>query len=121
MATLYEWAGGESAFERLINAFYNRVETGDLLAASFPGGVSEEHRQNVIAGWSEVFGGSADPELRSAFVAYVEWGPDWRFRVPSRTRPSLSTPRCRAGVGRSTTRSLRPQPGLARRFAAGDA
>jgi hemoglobin len=116
--TLYEWAGGHDAFERFINAFYDRVEKDDLLSPLFPGGVREEHRRHVIAWWSEVFGGPArysdelggydrmvnkhrdlgiteeqrfrfaslmslaaddaelpgDPEFRSAFVAYVEWG-----------------------------------------------
>jgi len=116
--TLYEWAGGGKAFERLINAFYDRVEADDLLTPFFPGGVSEEHRGHVVAWWSEVFGGPAryteelggydrmvehhrglsitseqrfrfaslmslaaddaglpdDPDFRSAFIAYVEWG-----------------------------------------------
>ena len=116
--TLFDWAGGHAAFERLINAFYDRVEGDELLAPFFPGGVSEEHRDHVIAWWSEVFGGPSrytdelggyehmlakhrglaitpkqrfrfaslmsaaaddaglpdDPEFRSAFVAYVEWG-----------------------------------------------
>ena len=57
--TLYEWAGGSAAFERLINAFYNRVESDDLLSPMFPGGVTAEHRTHVIAWWSEVFGGPA--------------------------------------------------------------
>jgi hemoglobin len=118
MSSLYEWAGGATAFERLIGAFYDRVEQDDLLAGLFPGGVSEEHRRNVVAWWSEVFGGPPsyteqlggyermlgkhrglaitpeqrfrfaslmslaaddaqlpdDPEFRSAFMAYVEWG-----------------------------------------------
>jgi hemoglobin len=116
--TLYEWAGGRDAFERLINAFYDRVEQDDLLAPLFGGKVSEEHRDHVLAWWCEVFGGPTrytdelggyehmlakhrglgitpeqrfrfaslmslaaddaelpdDPEFRSAFVAYVEWG-----------------------------------------------
>jgi hemoglobin len=116
--TLYEWAGGGEAFERLINAFYDRVERDELLSPLFPGGVGEEHRRNVVSWWCEVFGGPArytdelggyprmvgkhrnlgitpeqrfrfaslmslaaddaklpdDPEFRSAFVAYVEWG-----------------------------------------------
>ena len=115
--TLYEWAGGHEAFERLIDAFYDRVERDELLSPLFPGGVGEEHRRNVVAWWSEVFGGPArysdelggyermlgkhrglaitpeqrfrfaslmstaadaelpaDPEFRSAFVAYLEWG-----------------------------------------------
>jgi hemoglobin len=116
--TLYEWAGGGEAFERLINAFYDRVEGDPLLAPLFGGSVGAEHRDHVVAWWSEVFGGPArytaelggyehmlakhrglaitpeqrfrfallmsvaadaaglpdDPEFRSAFVAYVEWG-----------------------------------------------
>jgi hemoglobin len=116
--TLFEWAGGPDAFERLINAFYDRVEGDDLLSPLFPGGVSDEHRRNVTTWWCEVFGGPDDytenlggydrmvgkhkdlsitpeqrfrfaslmslaaddaklpndPEFRSAFVAYVEWG-----------------------------------------------
>lgn len=54
--TLYQWAGGAEAFERLINAFYDRVEADDLLSGFFPGGVSAEHRDHVIAWWCEVFG-----------------------------------------------------------------
>jgi hemoglobin len=116
--TLFEWAGGRAAFERLINAFYDRVERDELISPLFPGGVSREHRDHVILWWSEVFGGPtdytdqlggyhrmvmkhhdlaitpeqrlrfatlmsraaddaalpADPEFRSAFMAYVEWG-----------------------------------------------
>ena len=118
VATLYEWAGGEEAFARLIGAFYDRVEADELLSGFFPGGVGEEHRDHVVAWWSEVFGGPArysdelggyesmlakhrglaitpaqrfrfaslmslaaddarlpaDPEFRSALVAYLEWG-----------------------------------------------
>jgi hemoglobin len=116
--TLYEWAGREQAFDRLINAFYDRVEADDLLASLFGGHVTKAHREHVVAWWSEVFGGPArysdelggyehmlakhrdmaitpeqrfrfaslmslaaddaglpdDPDFRSAFVAYVEWG-----------------------------------------------
>jgi hemoglobin len=116
--TLYEWAGGQGAFERLIDAFYDRVEDDELISPLFPGGVSREHRDHVILWWSEVFGGPDeytrklggyhrmvtkhhdlaitpeqrlrfatlmslaaddarlpdDPEFRSAFMAYVEWG-----------------------------------------------
>ena len=57
--TLYEWAGGREAFERLINAFYDRVEGDELLAPLFGGRVTAEHRDHVIAWWSEVFGGPA--------------------------------------------------------------
>jgi hemoglobin len=55
--TLFEWAGGEEAIVRLIDAFYDRVEEDELLSPFFPGGVGEEHRRNVVAWWSEVFGG----------------------------------------------------------------
>ncbi|MFB9323117.1 group II truncated hemoglobin [Cryptosporangium minutisporangium] len=58
--TLFDWAGGSAAFERLINAFYDRVEHDELLSPLFPGGVTDEHRTHVTAWWSEVFGGPAD-------------------------------------------------------------
>jgi hemoglobin len=58
--TLYEWAGGRVSFDRMINAFYDRVEQDDLLSPFFPGGVHEEHRRNVATWWCEVFGGPAD-------------------------------------------------------------
>ena len=57
--TLIEWAGGPSAFRRLIDAFYDRVEQDPLLAPFFPGGVHEEHRAHVTDWWVEVFGGPA--------------------------------------------------------------
>ena len=57
--TLYEWAGGRDAFDRMINAFYDRVERDELLSPLFPGGVRGEHRRNVAIWWSEVFGGPA--------------------------------------------------------------
>jgi hemoglobin len=55
--TLYEWAGGEGAIRRMINAFYDRVERDELLSPFFPSGVGTEHRDHVVAWWSEVFGG----------------------------------------------------------------
>jgi hemoglobin len=57
--SLFEWAGGEPAFRRLIDAFYDRVEADELLSPFFPGGVGEEHRAHVTAWWVEVFGGPA--------------------------------------------------------------
>jgi hemoglobin len=116
--TLYEWAGGGPAFDRLINCFYDRVEQDELIAPLFPGGVTPDHRDHVVAWWREVFGGPpqytdelggyaamvakhldlgitveqrrrfvatmsvaaddaglpADPEFRSALLAYLEWG-----------------------------------------------
>src|SRR4051794_26801684 len=58
--TLYEWAGGREAVQRLLDAFYHRVEGDELISPLFPGGVSEEHRRNVTLWWSEVFGGPAE-------------------------------------------------------------
>jgi hemoglobin len=57
--TLYEWAGGRAAIERMISCFYDRVETDDLLSPLFPGGVSAAHREHVTTWWCEVFDGPA--------------------------------------------------------------
>jgi hemoglobin len=116
--TLFEWAGGEKAIRRLMDAFYDRIEQDDLISPLFPGGVSEPHRAHVALWWGEVLGGPsrytdelggyhrmvtkhrdmaitpeqrhrfvslmsfaaddaelpADPEFRSAIIAYAEWG-----------------------------------------------
>ena len=55
--TLFAWAGGAPALRRLIDCFYDRVEEDELLTGFFLGGVSEAHRDQVTAWWSEVFGG----------------------------------------------------------------
>jgi hemoglobin len=57
--TLYGWAGEQAAFDRMINAFYDRVEADDLLSPFFPGGVHGDHRRHVAIWWGEVFGGPA--------------------------------------------------------------
>jgi hemoglobin len=115
--TLYEWAGGQEAFERLTEAFYRRVREDDLLAPVFahmppdhphhvalwfaevfggPARYTEEHggyphmmskhrglalREEQRARWVQLIAGAADeaelpsdPEFRSAFLAYGEWG-----------------------------------------------
>lgn len=115
--TLYEWAGGTEAFQRLTRAFYERVLRDDLLEPVFRG-MASDHPSHVATWLAEVFGGPplyteehggyphmlakhrgraltepmrrrwvalicdaaddaelpSDPEFRSAFVAYVEWG-----------------------------------------------
>jgi hemoglobin len=115
--TVYEWAGGQAAFERLTAAFYARVREDELLAPVFAE-MPEEHPHHVAVWLAEVFGGPAayteehggyphmlskhiglaiseerrarwaqligiaaddvglpsDPEFRSAFMAYIEWG-----------------------------------------------
>jgi hemoglobin len=57
--TIYEWAGGEDAFARWLNAFYDLVEEDAEIVALFGGKVSEEHRRHVTEWWSEVMGGPA--------------------------------------------------------------
>lgn len=58
LPTLHEWAGGDTAVRALIDAFYDRVEGDDELAAFFPGGVTTAHRERVAAWWCEVLGGA---------------------------------------------------------------
>ena len=115
--TLYEWAGGLPALERLTTHFYDRVSRDPLLAPVFAH-MDGEHPRHVALFLAEVLrgpegytverGGHAtmlshhlgkhltpaqrtrwvalllecadevalpdDPEFRSAFVAYLEWG-----------------------------------------------
>ena len=115
--TLYEWAGGGPALERLTEAFYRRVRADDLIGPLFAC-MPQDHPHWVATWLGEVFGGPAeytesrggyphmlgmhrglgitepqrfrwvqliaqaaddaalpsDPEFRSAFMAYVEWG-----------------------------------------------
>jgi hemoglobin len=115
--SLYEWAGGTPALERLTETFYRHVHADPVLADLFAH-VGTDHPRHVAMWLAEVFGGPrrytderggyagmlqhhvdrritpeqrtrwaqliaeaadeaglpADPEFRSAFVAYVEWG-----------------------------------------------
>lgn len=115
--SLYEWAGGAKAFERLFETFYATVVDDEVIGPVFAG-MSSDHPKHVAAWIGEVFGGPAsysttrgghramvghhigrslterqrrrwadllvdaadevglpdDPEFRSAFVAYIEWG-----------------------------------------------
>ena len=115
--TLYEWAGGRAALQRLTEVFYAHVHADPVLAPVFAQ-AGPEHAQHVATWLAEVFGGPADytdklggypamlahhlgrdltqeqrgrwvtliaeaadeaglpddPEFRSAFLAYVEWG-----------------------------------------------
>jgi hemoglobin len=115
--TLYEWAGGAEAFERLTEVFYGKVRNDPVVGPLFRD--MDEHHPQFVAMWlTEVFGGPpryteerggyphmlakhrdvriteeqrrrwvslicdaaddaalpADPEFRSAFLAYIEWG-----------------------------------------------
>jgi len=114
--SLFEWAGGMAAIERLTSVFYSRVQ-GDAILAPVFAHISPEHSHHVAEFVAEVLGGPTaytargghpemirhhlgrmltepqrhrwaelialsadeaglpdDPEFRSAFVAYIEWG-----------------------------------------------
>jgi hemoglobin len=153
--TLYEWAGGMPAFEKLTDVFYRKVLKDELLTPVFQH-MSKQHQLHVAHFIAEVFGGPEtysssegshfqmiqkhlskhlteqhrkrwvsllveaadeinlpdDPEFRSAFMAYIEWGtriavlnsnatnvevnesepmPKWGWGVPG--KPFVPTPR----------------------------
>jgi len=115
--SLFAWAGGQEALDRLFTRFYQRVPAEPLLRDVFAR-MDPAHAHHVAAFVAEVFGGPAayshdhgghphmirkhldralaepqrrrwiellldcadevglpsDPEFRSAFVAYLEWG-----------------------------------------------
>jgi hemoglobin len=54
--TLYEWAGGQDAFEKLTKMFYAKVQKDDLLADLFRN-MSTEHAKHVAHFLSEIMGG----------------------------------------------------------------
>ena len=56
--TLYDWAGGTDAFQRLCDAFYARVVVDDLLGPLFSR-MDPQHAQHVATWLAEVFGGPA--------------------------------------------------------------
>ncbi|WP_067491570.1 group II truncated hemoglobin [Actinomadura hibisca] len=56
--TLYEWAGGAEAFERLTATFYDRVLKDDLIGPLFAG-MDPRHPRYVAMWLGEVFGGPA--------------------------------------------------------------
>ena len=115
--TLYEWAGGSAALERLTERFYVKVKADPLLEPLFAA-MPDDHPKHVAMWLGEVFRGPPaystelggytrmlhhhlnrhirpeqrtrwvallaetadevglpdDPEFRSAFMAYLEWG-----------------------------------------------
>ena len=137
--SLYEWAGGQAALERLFQRFYEKVLEDDLLEPLFAH-MDKDHPKHVAAWIGEVFGGPkayteqlggyesmlahhrdkaiteeqrrrwvglledaadevalpADPEFRSAFVAYIEWG----TRIAVANSQPGSTPPAHAPVPR---------------------
>jgi hemoglobin len=54
--TLYEWAGGVEALDRLTSAFYRRVRADPVLASVFAK-LPEDHPHHVALWLGEVFGG----------------------------------------------------------------
>ncbi|NDL55834.1 group II truncated hemoglobin [Phytoactinopolyspora mesophila] len=67
--TLYEWAGGAEALDRLMTEFYRTVRADDLLAPLFAR-MSDDHPHHVALWFGEVFGGPpAYSEQRGGFKA----------------------------------------------------
>jgi hemoglobin len=56
--TLYDWAGGSPAFERLTEVFYRKVVADEVIGALF-GDMDPDHPHFVAMWLSEVFGGPA--------------------------------------------------------------
>jgi hemoglobin len=56
--SVYEWAGGSAAFNRLTEVFYGHVLQDPLLAPVFAG-MDAEHPRHVAQWLAEVFGGPA--------------------------------------------------------------
>jgi hemoglobin len=54
--TLYEWAGGTKAFERLTEIFSGKVREDDVLGPVFRN-MDPGHPKHVAAWLAEVFGG----------------------------------------------------------------
>src|SRR5262245_2851157 len=54
--TLYEWAGGAEALDRLTNNFYRRVRADPILASVFSN-LPDDHPHHVALWLGEVFGG----------------------------------------------------------------
>ena len=57
--SLYEFAGGQSAFLALAAAVTERCTADPELNHAFSQGLSHNHNENLAAYWAEVFGGPA--------------------------------------------------------------
>lgn len=93
-----------------------------MVAAHRGLGLTETQRQRWITrlqGTADAVGLPTDPDFRSTFLAYLEWGTRIAVFTASPGSRSSSTPRCRGGVGvrpRPTSRShgtSPPQPSRA--------
>lgn len=83
--TLYEWAGGMPAFERLTDILYTRVEEEPLLAPLFAN-AGPDHRKYVAQFIAEVFGG---PKTYSRHYRKQSLGTECE-QIKSKCRLSMS-------------------------------
>ncbi len=94
--TLYEWAGGTPALEKLFDRFYAHVAAwvgevlggpktysttrgghAHMISRHVGRGITEEQRRrwvNLLLDTADEVGLPADPEFRASFVGYLEWG-----------------------------------------------
>ena len=145
--TVYQWAGGSKAFERLTELFYRKHVHDDEILGPVFATMPADHPHHVALWLAEVFGGPAeyskrhggyahmvakhiglaltepqrarwvqliglaaddaglpsDPEFRSAFLAYIEWGT--RIALHNSQPGAKPPPESRhapLGMGRST-------------------
>ena len=69
--TLYEWAGGAAAFERLTERFYDKVVSDDLIGPMFAH-MDRGHPRYVAMWLAEVFGGPARyTDERGGYAAHA--------------------------------------------------
>jgi hemoglobin len=153
--TVYEWAGGMAAFERLTTIFYRHVLQDPILYPVFKS-MPPDHPKKVALWLAEVFGGPktytnerggyphmvsmhlnralteeqrsrwvqliassadeaelpSDPEFRSAFIAYLEWG----TRIALANSQPGATPPLEAPVPRWGWGEAPPLPPFPDRF-----
>ena len=96
--SLYEWMGGMDKFQQLTDVFYKKVLSDPLLEPIFRHlgrHLKEEHRRQ----WVKLLIDTADeiklpddPEFRSAFVAYVEWGTRIAVMTSNAEKPFIEDP-----------------------------
>jgi len=159
--TLYEWAGGAEALNRLTRTFYDKVLQDPVVGPVFKK-MSPDHPAHVAAFIGEVFGGPKtysekhgghremvmhhlgkhlseeqrrrwinlladaadavglpeDPEFRSAFMGYVEWGSrlakmnsNLGETCDPETEPTSTDPRRTRLSSLETRRARRSRPG----------
>src|SRR4051812_50151107 len=101
--TLYEWAGGAVALDRLTECFYRRVHDDPILAPVFAG-MSPEHPHHVALWLGEGFGGppvyteehGGEPPTLSQHPRAAP-PPPQRARVGARVSPAGRRPRAPRG------------------------